>query len=58
MENINCIFGNIKYNILFIFCFRYEEENLFCLLVKKKKKVSLFVNIIILFIGFSMLLIN
>lgn len=58
MENIYRIPGNTKHNISFIFRLRYEEENLLRLPAKKKKKVSLLVNIILLFIGSSTLLTN
>ena len=58
MENTYRIPGNTKHNISFIFRLRYEEENLLRLPAKKKKKVSLFVNIILLFIGSSTLLTN
>lgn len=58
MENTYRIPGNTKHNISFIFRLRYEEENLLRLPAKKKKKVSLLVNIILLFIGSSTLLTN
>lgn len=58
MENTYRIPGNTKHNISFIFRPRYEEENLLRLPDKKKKKVSLLVNIILLFIGSSTLLTN
>lgn len=58
MENTYRIPGNTKHNISFIFRLRYEEENLLRLPAKKKKKVSLHVNIILLFIGSSTLLTN